>query len=192
MGAFADPDRRHDGQIQILIKQGHNRALAPPPRVRGRTSVVRLEPLKRGYSMKKLTPIAVVLTLGCSAALAQPNENRFHKDRGVAGQQQIEIQYRNSGAARNEELGDRNNARDENRNDDRTQRSNDVRDNPHWSRGDRLPKQYRDNQYVVSDWKTRHLRTPPRGYHWVRTDDRYVLSAIATGVIADIIINSQR
>jgi Ni/Co efflux regulator RcnB len=36
------------------------------------------------------------------------------------------------------------------------------------------------------------LRTPPRGYHWVQADDRYVLAAIATGVIADIIISSQR
>jgi Ni/Co efflux regulator RcnB len=143
--------------------------------------------------MKKLTPIAIAFTLlGCSAALAQPNENRSHEDRGRSGQQEIQIQNRNSSRASNRELSNRNGARDDNRDDDRAQRGNDVRDNPHWSRGDRLPKQYRDNQYVVSDWKTRHLRTPPRGYHWVRADNRYLLSAIATGVIADIIVNSQR
>ena len=46
--------------------------------------------------------------------------------------------------------------------------------------------------YIVSDWKLRHLSAPPRGYHWVQADDRYVLAAIATGVIADIVITGQR
>ena len=143
--------------------------------------------------MKKLTSIAVAfILLGCSAALAQPNENRFSDDRGRSGQQDSQIQNRNGSPAPNQEFSNRNSARDNDRNDDHAQRGNDVRDNLHWSRGDRLPKQYRHNQYVVSDWKTRHLRTPPRGYHCVRADNRYLLSAIATGVIADIIVNSQR
>ena len=142
--------------------------------------------------MKHLTPMVIVSALlGCSAALAQSNEIRSREDRGL-GQQQIEVQDRNSSPARGQELGDRNGARDEKRNDDRRQQSNDVRDNPHWSRGDRLPSRYRDNQYIVSDWKLRHLSAPPRGYHWVQADDRYVLAAIATGVIADIVITGQR
>ncbi len=69
--------------------------------------------------------------------------------------------------------------------------SNDVRDNPHWSRGDKLPPQYSSSQNVVSDWKTNHLRQPPRGYHWVRVNNQYVLAAVASGVIADIIMNAE-
>jgi Ni/Co efflux regulator RcnB len=57
-------------------------------------------------------------------------------------------------------------------------------------RGDHLPSQYRNNQYVVNDWRGHHLRQPPRGYHWVQTGGDYVLAAVATGVIADLIINS--
>jgi Ni/Co efflux regulator RcnB len=59
-----------------------------------------------------------------------------------------------------------------------------------WHRGDRLPSRYRSNQYVVNDWRDHHLRPPPRGYHWVQSGGDYVLAAIATGVIADLIINS--
>ena len=65
------------------------------------------------------------------------------------------------------------------------------RDQPHWSRGDRLPDQYRQNQYVVSDWRGNHLRRPPRGHHWVRVNDRYVLVAITSGLIMQAILNSR-
>jgi Ni/Co efflux regulator RcnB len=56
-------------------------------------------------------------------------------------------------------------------------------------RGNRLPSRYRNNQYVVNNYRDHHLRPPPRGYHWVQTGGDYVLAAIATGVIADLIIN---
>ena len=56
-------------------------------------------------------------------------------------------------------------------------------------KGDRLPAQYRSKQYVVNDWRGRHLTAPPRGYHWVQTGGDYVLVAIATGVIASILLN---
>jgi Ni/Co efflux regulator RcnB len=56
-------------------------------------------------------------------------------------------------------------------------------------RGGRLPSQYRSNQYVVDDWRGHHLNAPPRGYHWVQTGGDYVLVAIATGVIASILLN---
>ncbi len=65
---------------------------------------------------------------------------------------------------------------------------------PRWSRGDRLPPQYRNNrQYVVNDWQQRHLRRPPRGYHWVRDDnDNYFLAAVTTGLILDLLLNGGR
>jgi Ni/Co efflux regulator RcnB len=56
-------------------------------------------------------------------------------------------------------------------------------------RGGRLPSRYRNHQYVVDNWRDHHLRPPSRGYHWVQTGGDYVLAAIATGVIADLIIN---
>ncbi len=56
-------------------------------------------------------------------------------------------------------------------------------------RGDRLPEQYRSNQYVVDDWRNHHLTAPPRGYHWVQTGGDYVLAAIATGVIAQLLLD---
>ena len=57
-------------------------------------------------------------------------------------------------------------------------------------RGGRLPPQYRNNQYVVNDWRGHHLSAPPRGYHWVQTGGDYVLVAIATGVILQLLLNN--
>jgi Ni/Co efflux regulator RcnB len=65
------------------------------------------------------------------------------------------------------------------------------RDFPHWSRGDRLSPEYRGDQYVVSDWRDNHLRQPPRGYHWVRRDNQYILVAITSGLVLDAILNSR-
>ncbi|MEO8523182.1 MAG: RcnB family protein [Caldimonas sp.] len=56
-------------------------------------------------------------------------------------------------------------------------------------RGGRLPPQYRSRQYVVDDWRGHHLNAPPRGYHWVQTGGDYVLVAVATGIIASILLN---
>jgi Ni/Co efflux regulator RcnB len=56
-------------------------------------------------------------------------------------------------------------------------------------RGGRLPDRYRNHQYVVNNWREHRLRPPPRGYHWVQTGGDYVLAAVATGIIADLIVN---
>lgn len=56
-------------------------------------------------------------------------------------------------------------------------------------RGARLPGQYRSRQYVVDDWRSHRLSAPPRGYHWVQTGADYVLVAIATGVILQLILS---
>ncbi len=58
-----------------------------------------------------------------------------------------------------------------------------------WYRGNRLPREYRSRYYVVDDWRAHHLYAPPRGYHWVQAGDDYVLAAIATGVIAALVLN---
>jgi len=56
-------------------------------------------------------------------------------------------------------------------------------------RGQRYPSEYRGHQYVVEDWRGHHLRPPPRGYHWVQNGGDYLLVAIASGVILDLLLN---
>ena len=73
------------------------------------------------------------------------------------------------------------------RHDDRYDR-HDRRDYRRWERGQRLDARYRDNRYYVSDWRRHGLRAPPRGYRWQRVDNNYILAAVATGLIASVII----
>ena len=61
--------------------------------------------------------------------------------------------------------------------------------NHSYHRGDRLPAEYRNRQYVVNDWRSHRLSAPPRGYHWVQTGGDYVLVAIATGIILQLFLN---
>ena len=58
-----------------------------------------------------------------------------------------------------------------------------------WRRGAYLPPAYRGRGYVVYDYGRYRLRTPPRGYYWYRDGDDYLLAAIATGLVLDVIIN---
>jgi len=56
-------------------------------------------------------------------------------------------------------------------------------------RGYRLPPEFRGRQYVVDDWRIHGLPPPPRGHEWVQIGPDYVLVAIATGLIANLILN---
>jgi Ni/Co efflux regulator RcnB len=180
-----------NGTSNEIVLSSDNPAACP-------TALGALGAQTKELSMKNLTVIAVALTLlGSSAALAQYNGSPSYGNRGGSADQQ-DNQYQN----RNNQNGSQQ-GRDQNQNDNQganrydsqrgEQGRNDVRDNPHWSRGDRLPTEYRNNnQYVVSDWKNNHLRKPPRGYHWVQANNQYVLAAVASGLIADIIIASNQ
>jgi len=57
-------------------------------------------------------------------------------------------------------------------------------------RGGRIPNEYRGRQYVVNDWHGHHLQAPQPGQQWVQTGADYALIAIATGVIAQLILNN--
>ena len=58
-----------------------------------------------------------------------------------------------------------------------------------YRKGGRMPSDYRGRRYVVNDWRHERLRPPPRGYHWVRSDNGdFLLVAITSGVIADLIL----
>ena len=60
---------------------------------------------------------------------------------------------------------------------------------PEWRRGGYLPHEYRNHQYVVDDWRGHRLSRPPRGYQWVQVGNDYVLAAVASGLIANLILN---
>jgi len=64
-----------------------------------------------------------------------------------------------------------------------------VGPNHSWYRGDRMPSAYRTRHYVVDDWRGHHLYAPPQGYHWVQSGGDYLLVAVATGIIASILLS---
>jgi len=43
--------------------------------------------------------------------------------------------------------------------------------------------------YVVDNWRCHNLRAPPQGYQWVQSGGDYILIAIATGIIADLLLS---
>jgi Ni/Co efflux regulator RcnB len=55
-----------------------------------------------------------------------------------------------------------------------------------------VPPQYRDRQYVVEDYRQYRLNPPPRGYHWVGVGGDFLLVAITTGVISQIVLSGGR
>lgn len=49
---------------------------------------------------------------------------------------------------------------------------------------------YVERRVYVDDYRDYDLAPPPRGHRWVRTPDgKYVLIAVATGIIADILLH---
>jgi Ni/Co efflux regulator RcnB len=142
--------------------------------------------------MKKLTLISLTMAaavcLSQGAAWAQPGRGN---DRGCnPGDRNCE-RSRDNGRKDNQGNKDR----FENGHDNRRQ-AMDRNDGQHGAgpdrslyRGERLPAYYRNPQYVVNDWRGHGLRTPPRGYHWVQTGGDYVLVAITTGIILELLLN---
>ncbi|MEG8103737.1 RcnB family protein [Xanthomonas hortorum pv. gardneri] len=58
---------------------------------------------------------------------------------------------------------------------------------PAYVRGHR----YQGPIYVVNDYDRYNLRYPPRGYRWQRDNTgNFLMVAIATGVIADLVLNN--
>lgn len=74
--------------------------------------------------------------------------------------------------------------------DDRQDRDRDHRDGPprEWHRGDRFD----GPRYMVDDYRRYDLPPPPDDRHrWVRDDaGNFLLVAIASGVITDLLLNS--
>jgi Ni/Co efflux regulator RcnB len=107
-------------------------------------------------------------------AFSQDNRDRNHNDQAQRGDQR---DRRDEGGRPSDRRGERRDERG-------------AGPNHAFYRGQRLPPEYRKRQYVVNDWRGQHLNAPPRGYHWVRTGNDYVLVAIATGVILQLLLNN--
>jgi Ni/Co efflux regulator RcnB len=65
-----------------------------------------------------------------------------------------------------------------------------YRAGPRFYRGGYLPPQYRNRAYSVNDWRAYNgLYAPPYGYQWVNADGEFLLVALATGLIANALLN---
>ncbi len=60
---------------------------------------------------------------------------------------------------------------------------------PEFRRGGYIPREFRNRQYVVNDYRTYQLAPPQRNQQWVQVGGDYVLIGIATGLIASVILN---
>ena len=61
----------------------------------------------------------------------------------------------------------------------------------HWRQGERMGRNDWSSAQPI-DYRAHHLRHPPRGYEWRRSNGQYVLAAVATGVIASMVLNDGR
>jgi len=135
--------------------------------------------------MNRKTVIAAVITLTMTTgqlAFAQGNSNRNDRDRDEGRQQERRGNSPKPERHDNRDFGRSHNA-------ERNRESRGVGPNYEYYRGDRLPVEYRHRHYVVDDWRGHRLSAPPRGYHWVQSGGDYILVAIATGIILQILLS---
>jgi Ni/Co efflux regulator RcnB len=111
--------------------------------------------------MKRILLSALAVTMLATPALAQPGPGRGH-DRDHRSDR-----YEQSYGGRHDHRGPQKQVK---------------KKRHHWSKGQRVPKEYRRNV----DYRRHHLKAPPRGYQWVENDGQYLMIGIATGLIAAI------
>lgn len=129
--------------------------------------------------------IAACLGLGSLAVHAQPGPP--HGRGNGHGSQDMHHGGRHDDRGRHDHRYDRRDDRHADRHDN-SRRGGGPDHN--WYKGSRVPPQYRSHHYVVNDWRGHHLSAPPRGYHWIQNGGDYLLVAIATGVIASMVLGN--
>ena len=117
--------------------------------------------------------VAISLTTG-NLAFAQGNRDRDDRGRNDHGQ--------SGGYDERRDHGDRRDYRE--RHFERG-----AGPNHSFHRGGRLPSEYRHRHYVINDWRGHHLSAPPRGHYWVQTGGDYLLVAIASGIIVQLVLH---
>lgn len=154
-------------------------------------------------SIRTLGLTALVLALGVAfAAPAEARDNRRGHDRGHSSQDWRRGHDRRADHRRDHR---RHGQRYDRRHDRRYDRRHDrvvyvprpvvvhhpsaYRGPPPWSRGRHYRHAGYAPTYVVHDYGPYGLRHPPHGHHWRRSDaGDFLLVAIATGIIADVIL----
>lgn len=142
-----------------------------------------------GYFMKSSAIVCaiVVASLGFSS-LAQAEGRGRHGPDDERGSQQ------DRGGHDNGRSHERNDYRD-GRGDSRSDKNWDGHPanygarGPNFQRGGYMPQEYRRPIYVVNNYYGHHLPAPRRGHQWVQVGADYVLIAVATGIIAQIILS---
>ena len=132
---------------------------------------------------KTLVSALVALSLVASGGLALAQRN---DDRGPENHDRVDER-------KDVRQDDRRDVRQDDRRDGRQDERREERGaGPQhaFHKGGRLPGEYLKPQYVVSDWRGHHLSAPPRGYQWVQTGGDFVLAAIATGVILNLVLGN--
>jgi Ni/Co efflux regulator RcnB len=118
------------------------------------------------------------------------NDRRGDQRRNYRGDNRADNRADNRNPGRGDNRNDgRDNHRDERRADGRGDRFYYNARGPEWRRGGYVPQQYRSHQYVVNDWRGHYLNAPPRGHQWVQVGGDYVLMAIATGLIVNLLLS---
>jgi Ni/Co efflux regulator RcnB len=135
--------------------------------------------------------VAITLT---TANLAFAQGNRDRDDRGRNDQTQRGGNDDRRDYSDRRDYNDRryhNDRRDYNdrRHHDDRREARGAGPNHSFYRGGRLPSEYRGRHYVVNDWRGHRLSAPPRGHHWVQTGGDYVLIAVASGVIVQLMLH---
>ena len=139
--------------------------------------------------MNKARTIACTVlaaSLGVSSiSFAQPSHHEAQRDAREARHDTREARHDMREAQR-----EMHHARQERREAREERRDERFYYNAHeFRRGQRLPPELRHRQYVVANWRVHRLAPPPRGYQWVQVGSDYVLVAIATGIIANLILS---
>lgn len=139
----------------------------------------------------KLIAAAAALAIGLTStlAVAQPNDRRGDDRKGPPGHSQKGPSHSNGKGNGHSKHDDRKGPPQHRPTAHHHDRGPGVGPDHRFHRGDRLGPDYRHRQYVVNDWRGHHLHQPPRGHQWVQVGADYVLIAIATGLIAQIVLS---
>ena len=133
--------------------------------------------------MKKLSLVLVASTLMGLSVTAMADDHgwrdRGYKDQGWHGQ--------GWDHRRDYDRKDWREDRRERRIDQRERWYNAGWRSGRYGRGDRLPYEYRNSRYYVTDWRANRLYAPPRGSQWVRINNDFLLVSLA-----DYLINGTR
>ena len=136
--------------------------------------------------MKSKTVVSVVMIMSLAAsslAFAQGRGERDDRGRNERAQENRHQDRRHDDGRQADRRDDRGRGYAE-RGDERG-----AGPNHQFHRGERLPAEYHNRYYVVDDWRGHQLSAPPRGYHWVQTGSDYVLVAITTGIILNLLLS---